>query len=264
MRRILLVGYGAIGREIYLDYVEHLFVDRLMVTDLHQPVPAGAEWDRDPVDVAVIMVDTPADSQLSGRFDYRTLEAAVLEYLDVADFVVIRSTVSLDFLGRDLYLRHCDRIGFSPEFHGATPHSRRGQLELDFVIFSDTVPAWFRDTVSGGRKQLTASAAEVIVAKLSENSFLATKVTFFHELSLLCSDLGVSFDLVREMVTADPRINPYHSFRDNGLGWRSHCLDKDVPAFVELGEDTRLVAGMVEVNRGLLARNQASVTSTHQ
>lgn len=256
-RRVLLVGHGRIGREVFADYRETLIDHALMVVDPVVDAPAGYEWDGFTVDLAVIMVDTPAaDSRMSG-FDYRELRIAVEEYLAVAEFIVICSTVELGFLDLEVYRENSSRIGFSPEFHGATRHSSRDALSMDFVVFSDGVPAWFVNAVCADRRALRAPAAEVIVAKLAENAFLATKVTFFHELSLACRLTGVSFDVVREIVTNDPRITPYHSFADDGVGWSSHCFDKDVPTFVAFGRPhTRLVAAACRINADLLASRE--------
>lgn len=58
-KRVLLVGYGNIGSEVFKDYGPRL-APGFMVTDLRVPVPAGFEWDGERVDVAVICVDTPS------------------------------------------------------------------------------------------------------------------------------------------------------------------------------------------------------------
>lgn len=257
MRRVLLVGHGQIGREVFAEYRE-LDGMELMVTDLDlSRIPAGFEWDGRWVDAAVVMVDTPlADSHLS-RLDYRPLAAAVSTYLAWADFVVIRSTVAPDFLQLTVYRDNTDCVGFVPEFYGTTRHSRRGELELDFLIVSDSVPQWFVDLTADGRKPLRAPAGEVVISKLTENAYLAMKVTFFHELSITCERLGLSFDLVREMVTSDPRITPAHSYRDAGLGWSSHCFNKDVPTFAGLGGGSRLLSAVIDVNEDLLACREA-------
>ena len=248
MCRVLLVGHGRVGRAAFADYRgATLTDDTLMVTDPVVTVPFGFEWDGQLVDLAIVMVDTPADKDSFG-FDYTDLREAVMQALVVADFVLVRSTVSLDFLGQRVYRENAQRIGYCPEFYGVTPNSRRGAVELGFTIFSDNVPDWVSDRVCIGKK-LVAPIREAIVCKLTENAYLATKVTFFHELYLMCQTLGLDFDTVRELVTTDPRITPHHSYCDGHVGWSSHCFDKDVPEFLRLSpHDAWLVESVLWSN----------------
>jgi UDP-glucose 6-dehydrogenase len=64
---------------------------------------------------------------------------------------------------------------------------------------------------------------------------------------------GIDFENVREIVTADPRINDDHSFMEQP-GWKSHCFDKDVPAFASLGSELTLAKSMIESNKNLLKK----------
>lgn len=253
--RVLQVGFGNIGREVFADYREAFAADTYMVTDLTQTIPNGYEWDGDHVDVAVILVDTPGLMDYDG-FDYRGLCRAIEQYAPLSEFVLVRSTVSLGFLTEPTYLKYRDRIGFAPEFYGATKWSSRAALDIPFTVFSGNTPAWFMERI-GGEPRLTGAIEEVILSKLAENAFLATKVTFFHELALFCEREGVDFEGVRRIVTTDPRIGGGHSHMEE-YGWQSHCFDKDVPAFVRLGPETTLVAQVIDANQRLLNRRSAT------
>jgi len=254
--RVLQVGYGVIGREVFMDYSPALAKagHKYMVRDLVAEVPAGHEWDGQHLDLAVILVNTPSDGD--GGFDYSDLLTAVRSYLPVARYILIRSTVGLDFLDTALYRAHSLRIGFAPEFYGATKWSRRGLLDLNFTIYSTGVPEWFMDAVDPHTWSLEtydtyiAAPAEVILAKLAENAYLATKVTFFHELALAAERHGADPERVRQIVTADPRIGPAHSYMEEP-GWQSHCFDKDVPAYART-VDSILVRGAVVSNQARL------------
>lgn len=248
--RALQVGYGAIGQEVYRDYGTRFLETphEYMVTDLYKAAPTGSEWDGNPVDIAVILVNTP--SRGHGQFDYTDLLTAVREYIDLASYILIRSTVGLDFLQSPLYRAFSGKIGFSPEFYGATKYSRRAVLDMGFSIFSGSVPRWFRDIVAEG-EVMGGSAAEVILAKLAENAYLATKVTFFHELQLAAERYGADPETVRSIVASDPRIGHAHTFMDDEPGWTSHCFDKDVPAYAETVDST-LVRGAILANRATL------------
>lgn len=245
--RVLQAGFGAIGKEVWTDYAPALQFHTYMVTDPRVPAPEGYEWDGDPVDLAVILVDTPRGDTDDG-FEYGDLLAATEQYLEIAGFVLIRSTVGPGFLDTPIYRDNVERIGLAPEFYGSTKWSSRGVLTLGFSIFTPNVPDWFVKAAGRG-EILVAEPLDTVIAKLAENAFLAMKVTFFHELALTCDKLGADFESVRELVTSDPRITPHHSHVEE-LGWTSHCMDKDVPAFTLLGggAHTELVQAAIQVN----------------
>lgn len=243
--RVLQVGFGAIGSEVFRDYRRTLIEHSYMVTDLVKPAPAGYEWDGDPVDLAIVMVDTRPSSEGDG-FDYGDLLAALEEYRYHAEFLVVRSTVGLGLLDLPRFTVMADRVGFSPEFNGATKFSNRQDNPLGFEVFTPNVPAWFRNATTEGR-QVIAPAAEVALAKLAENAFLAMKVTFFHEMILGANALGLDGETVRRVVTSDPRIGDANSFMESP-GWSSHCYDKDVPAFAR-AVDSLLIHAAIHVNR---------------
>ncbi|QGJ88941.1 UDP-glucose dehydrogenase [Microbacterium phage Teamocil] len=253
--RVLQVGYGVIGREVFTDYSTACAMEghEYMVTDLYKAAPTGHEWDGERIDLAVILVNTPARG--NGLFDYTDLLTAVREYIDIASYVLIRSTVGLDFLSTPLYRSMSGKIGFSPEFYGATKWSRRAVLDMGFTIYSTGVPRWFMEAVDptwgvNDDAIQIGTPAEVILAKLAENAYLATKVTFFHELALAAERYGADPERVRQIVTADPRIGPAHSYMEEP-GWTSHCFDKDVPAYAQTVDST-LVRAAILANRATL------------
>ncbi len=249
--RVLQVGYGVIGEEVFIDYApkfaEH--GHRYMVTDLYKRVPDGYWWDRGRVDLAVILVNTPRAE--GGGFDHSDLLNAVRVYGQHARFLLIRSTVTPSFLDTALYRSMESRIGFSPEFYGATEFSRRGVLDLGFSIFTRNVPEWFTDIVEPNPHQvMLGTPIEVILAKLAENAYLATKVTFFHELHLAAARYGADPETVRSLVASDPRIGHPHTYMEEP-GWTSHCFDKDVPEYAAYAQSD-LVRAAILVNRANL------------
>jgi UDP-glucose 6-dehydrogenase len=242
--RVLQVGYGAIGREVFRDYRRTLQDHTYMVTDLVKSVPSGYEWDGGDVDLAIVMVDTRPAS--GGGFDYSDLLGALEEYDDVAAFLLVRSTVGPDLLDLERFRALSHKVGFSPEFNGATPYANRIDTPLGFEAYTANVPEWFRDLTTRG-VQVIADAKVLALAKLAENAFLATKVTFFHELILGADALGIDGQEVRRVVTHDPRIGEANSFMVEP-GWSSHCYNKDVPAFAE-AVDSWLVRAAIETNQ---------------
>lgn len=131
-------------------------------------------------------------------------------------------------------------------------------LDIDFTVFSRNVPHWFQSKIEPlDFRRRVGTPEEVIVAKLAENAYLATKVTFFHELALLCRQEGITFEQVRRIVTSDPRIGDAHSFLEE-WGWQSHCFDKDVRAFAMLGPSDSVVEQVLRSNDRLLGMRKAT------
>lgn len=243
--RVLQVGFGAIGSQVFLDYQYGLRDHTYMVTDLVKPSPAGHEYDGGRVDIAILMVDT-RPSPTGDGFDYSDLIGAILEYETRAEFFVIRSTVGPYLFGHPVYLRLAHRIGFSPEFNGATKWSNRQDNPLGFEMFSVNVPVWFALAQAQGARLIFGDPREVSLAKMAENAFLALKVTFFHEMILAANEMGLDGEQVRYLLTQDPRIGDANSFMEEP-GWTSHCYDKDVPAYAQM-IDSEVIRAAMEVN----------------
>ncbi len=68
------------------------------------------------------------------------------------------------------------------------------------------------------------------LTKYASNCFLATKVSFINELSILCDKMGANIDLVREGMGSDERIGP--RFLLAGPGFGGSCFPKDVQALI--------------------------------
>ena len=70
--------------------------------------------------------------------------------------------------------------------------------------------------------------AEMI--KYAANCMLATKISFWNEMFLICKELGIDSFLVADVVSFDPRIGKYGTIHGKAFGGK--CLPKDLKAFV--------------------------------
>jgi UDPglucose 6-dehydrogenase len=90
--------------------------------------------------------------------------------------------------------------------------------------------------------------AELI--KYASNSFLATKISFINEMSVLCDKVGADVHHVAKAMGLDRRIGP--KFLHPGPGFGGSCFPKDALALIDVakkaGTDLKIVQAMVDVN----------------
>ena len=79
--------------------------------------------------------------------------------------------------------------------------------------------------------------AELI--KYASNCMLATKISYWNEIFLICKELGIDSQGVANIVGLDPRIGKYGTVHGKAFGGK--CLPKDLKAFVSFAEKYRNV-----------------------
>lgn len=75
--------------------------------------------------------------------------------------------------------------------------------------------------------------AEMI--KYAANCMLATKISFWNEIFLICQKLGIDSQQVADIASLDPRIGKYGSVHGKAFGGK--CLPKDLEAFISFARD---------------------------
>lgn len=90
--------------------------------------------------------------------------------------------------------------------------------------------------------------AEMI--KYASNAFLAVKISFINEMSLLAEKVGANIQVIAEGMGLDSRISPY--FLQPGPGYGGSCFPKDTRAIVKIakqhGEELRVIQSAIEAN----------------
>lgn len=90
--------------------------------------------------------------------------------------------------------------------------------------------------------------AEMI--KYASNLFLASKISFFNEMHLICQQLGLDSKMVSEAVSLDKRIGKYGVY--GGKPFSGMCFPKDLAAFITFakskGMNPKLLEAVEEVN----------------
>ena len=100
----------------------------------------------------------------------------------------------------------------------------------------------------------TLESAELI--KYASNAFLATKISFINEMSILCEAVGADVHAVAKGMGMDNRIG--RKFLHAGPGYGGSCFPKDTLALIRIaqehGASCRIVEAAVEVNAAQKAR----------
>ncbi len=97
-------------------------------------------------------------------------------------------------------------------------------------------------------------SAELI--KYASNAFLATKISFINEISMLCEEVGADVHAVSRGMGLDGRIGK--KFLHPGPGYGGSCFPKDTQALVRIAQEngvsSRIVESVIEVNGAQKAR----------
>jgi UDPglucose 6-dehydrogenase len=90
--------------------------------------------------------------------------------------------------------------------------------------------------------------AEMI--KYASNAFLATRISFINEISIICEKLGADVIEVAQGMGFDKRIG--HHFLSPGVGYGGSCFPKDVAALAHMaqthGMHPQLLQAVIEIN----------------
>ena len=239
---VLIIGHGVVGTNLGNE----LSALRPRFCDKYKGERADGRFD-----VAFVCVDTPL---ANGTLDCTEVRSAIME--NDADVFVIKSTVmpgTTDTLKRETGRR----IVFSPEYYGSTQHNSKG---FDFTILGGTredcvvVQQLLQDAYDASHAFRITDSRTAELAKLMENCWIATKVSFCSQFLDIAEQAGVCYEELRELFLLDPRVSPSHTFvyREHPW-WSSHCLDKDVPATAN-GFDAPLLDAVIGFNKSRIPR----------
>lgn len=242
MADVLIIGYGNVGRNLHKEYSK-------LDIDIYDKFKVECNTKQEKkYKVAIICVDTPYVSN-ENTCDISQVENALQE--NDAEIYVIKSTV-LPTTTERLAKKYHKKIIFSPEYYGTTQFANN--YVFDFTILGGNIEtckvvAQLLQNVYDGRHRfyfVDSKTAEL--CKYMENSFLATKVSFCQQFYEIAKEIGVNYEELRELFIADRRVNPSHTFVfDDHPYWKSHCLDKDVPAIAE-AYDAKFLKAVIEFN----------------
>lgn len=103
---------------------------------------------------------------------------------------------------------------------------------------------------------LTTDLESAELIKYASNAFLATKISFINEMSMLCEAVGADIHAVAKGMGLDNRIG--RKFLHPGPGYGGSCFPKDTQALVRMAQEhgvsSRIVESVIEVNAAQKAR----------
>ena len=240
--KILIVGYGNIGRHMYKE------LEKLQ-PDIYDPYIREYSIKSDlRYDVAFVCV--PTEPRVDGSCDISIVEAAVQE--TNAKIIVIKSAIPVGTADM-LISKYKKKIVVSPEYYGTTQHSCDSPNFLVLGGSKETcayVAQVYYRVKNGSFRIVFTTTKTAELAKYMENCFLALKVTFCNEFADVARDYDVAYEELREIFVHDERMGESHTFvLDDQLYYDSHCLNKDIPAFISFAkEKAPLMKSVYEIN----------------
>lgn len=237
MLKLGVIGYGFVGKAVANGFntekVQQFLIDpkfNTTVEDLKHCNP----------DVTFICVPTPMG--LDGSIDTSILEEVVPHVIEhISGLIVIKSTVTPDFLDK-----YSESIIYNPEFL-TEKNSLDDFKNPKFHIFGgkleDTTKLsriYYEYSNCNPSPEYHMTAKEASLVKYGINSFLASKVLWFNEFHSLVETVSPgSFNLVRSVIGADPRISPSHTNvpgPDRKKGFGGPCFTKDCMALIKFAQ----------------------------
>lgn len=231
---LIIAGFGFVGTAIYEVFKNF---HNLEVVD--PKINNNKISDFKDIDGVICCVSTPQSDD--GSCDYSN----VIDVLsDVPEHipVLIKSTISLQAWShiKEKFPNHT--INFSPEFLRAIS-AIDDMRNLKYTIISHRAGLTFWEGVFRSVYKnliiLTFPIEECIAIKYFENSFLATKLSFYNEMYDFCDAYNLNYESVRTGLGYDTRIGMDHTIVDPDKGyrgWGGHCFPKDTSALLKMAE----------------------------
>ena len=248
--KIGIIGLGFVGGAIResLDRIGMPLVLRDPWKGLHATYKELAEC-------SAIFVSVPTPQSDDGTCDTGPLEE-VLQELYIINFrgvVISKCTAPPKTYTRMQALY--PNLVHAPEFLTAA-NAVQDYIDGEFLIIGGSVSAYMREAervINISQPSLKSirycSIAEAALAKYTINSFMATKVVFMNEMEILAKSLGCNYELVSQLVKADPRIGKSHMQvpgPDGAYGFGGACFPKDTSALLKFAADEAVVMNVLD------------------
>ena len=255
--KIIIAGYGPVGQAIEYVLNKRNGID-IFVDDSAKGHQYYRDEHIDPPDGVIVCVATPMRDDGSCNTDH--VEEVFHKYGNVK--YLIKSAVDPVWLCGETpnkLKRMRKSITCSPEFLGSSNMNRNTMEEFEhqtYAIYGGDDPRFWDELFKPVLPDLNTvkycTLQQAAFAKYVENTFLATKVTFFNEMYRIYNSIGFEgFDQMIDAITIDPRIGRSHTQvpgPDGKFGYGGHCLPKDIAALRFITKDSPLLDAIVDIN----------------
>ncbi len=250
MANIGIVGYGFVGTAVEYGFKDD---NNIKIYDKYKEIGTLEDAVKSS-ELIFVCLPTPYKSD-EMKIDLSIMDESIRGisgYANNTDKVVIIKSTVVPGTTKNYSNQYPDvNFCFNPEFLREKHH-----LE-DFVNPDRTVIGADQEEVLARVAQLyrkkiphvpmfmtDSTTAELV--KYAANLYLATKVTFANEMFEFCEALGVDYDEVKGMVTADRRISDSHLEITEERGFGGKCFPKDLVALMGLGKELGLEPSLLE------------------
>lgn len=244
-----IIGYGFVGQAVAYGFSEEniKYFDKFKDSTPLEEVVKDSEF-------IFICLPTPTFQDESG-IDLSIIEDSVEEIAKLTNktdkIIIIKSTVVPGTTAKLIEKYPDTNFISNPEF------LREASYLEDFVNPDRTIVGATNDLVS--RRvvvlyknrfpnapifQTDPTSAEMV--KYMANTYLALKVIFANQIYDLCQKLGIKYEEVKKMVTADPRIVDTHLDITGVRGFGGKCFPKDTVALLGLAKELNVSLSVVE------------------
>lgn len=246
--KIGIIGFGHVGKNMANLFKDAVIYDKCL--------KIGSMEEINQCYAAFICVPTPKKED--GSCDTSIVEEVIKEC--TCKILILRSTVRVGFTD-EMVKKYNKNIVFQPEYYGETvAHPFVNLNERAWLSFGGTKEAInlainvYKTVTNSNTRIYMGAAKEVEMAKYMENAYLATKVIFCNEMYDICQKLGIDYNFVREVWTADPRIGTSHTFiYEDNRGYGGSCLPKDILSIQYQAKenkcDTTLLDAVINKNK---------------
>ncbi len=246
--RIGIIGYGIVGQAVEYGFSK----EEIHVYDKFKPSESLKEVVQKS-DYIFVCLPTPIKKDESG-IDLSIIDEAIAKIVRIArksdKIIIIKSTV-IPGTTKGYITKYKDNLFcFNPEF------LRERSFLQDFVNSDRIIIGAENDLVLRRVSSIYQSTMPKIpifltdpttaeMVKYMANCFLATKVIFANEMFEICEKLGIKYEEVKKMVTADKRIYDSHLDITSARGFGGKCFPKDLLALralaKKMGVDTKIL-----------------------
>lgn len=253
--RIGIIGYGIVGQALAYgfsqpdikDKYQIKYFDKFKDTEILKSVVKSSEF-------IFICLPTPMKTDESG-IDLSIIKDSIAEITKFTNgtdkIIVIKSTVTPGTTAALEKKYPKSNFAFNPEFLTEANYLE-DFLNADRTIVGASNDLTSRRVIALYRQrfpkmkifQTDAITAEMV--KYMANAFLATKVIFANEMYALCQVLGIKYEEVKSMVTADHRIFDSHLDVTTQKGFGGKCFPKDIVALIGRAKELKLEPKLLE------------------